>query len=83
MPNSIVEEVKNRNGSIEQVTNMSLEEAVNVSHVLYVTRIQRERFENEVRIIMNAILWCPFRNYLVYFRRNMNVSLDLIVLTPN
>lgn len=48
MPESIVQEVTQRNASIKQITTMTLEEAVKVSHVLYVTRIQRERFDNQV-----------------------------------
>lgn len=48
MPESIVQEVAQRNATIKQITTMTLEEAVKVSHVLYVTRIQRERFEDQV-----------------------------------
>lgn len=48
MPESIVQEVAQRNTSIKQITTMTLEDAVKVSHVLYVTRIQRERFDNQV-----------------------------------
>ena len=48
MPESIVQEVAQRNTTIKQITSMTLDEAVKVSHVLYVTRIQRERFDNQV-----------------------------------
>lgn len=48
MPENIVQEVAQRNTSIKQITTMTLEDAVKVSHVLYVTRIQRERFDNQV-----------------------------------
>lgn len=48
MPASIVEEVAATKSTIDQVTTMSLEEAVKISNVLYVTRIQKERFASEV-----------------------------------
>eukprot|EP01031_Cornospumella_fuschlensis_P029740 gene29740-35912_t len=41
-PESLVQEVSERGGI--QVTGMSLEEAIAISDVLYVTRIQKERF---------------------------------------
>jgi aspartate carbamoyltransferase len=49
MPSNIIQEISKQKTSIQQVYNMSLEEAVKISNVLYVTRIQPERFDSDVR----------------------------------
>lgn len=47
MPSNIIQEISKQKTSIQQVYNMSLEEAVKISNVLYVTRIQPERFDSD------------------------------------
>jgi aspartate carbamoyltransferase catalytic subunit len=41
------EELLNEITEIEQISNISLDEALKITDVLYVTRIQKERFENK------------------------------------
>lgn len=47
MPSYIVQELDMLGGFIDQVHDMSLDEAIEIADVLYVTRIQRERFASE------------------------------------
>jgi len=44
MPGDIVEKLTNM--GVKQITNMDLREAIGMTDVLYMTRIQKERFEN-------------------------------------
>ena len=46
MPEYLVSELQDK--GIEQVHDLSLAEAITVSDVLYVTRVQKERFASQV-----------------------------------
>lgn len=48
MPEYLVSELQDK--GIEQVHDLSLAEAITVSDVLYVTRVQKERFVSQVTI---------------------------------
>jgi aspartate carbamoyltransferase len=47
MPANIIQDISKPKASVQQIFNMALEEAVKISNVLYVTRIQRERFDHD------------------------------------
>lgn len=51
LPQSLIDELAQAKTNVQQVTSMTLEEAIGITDVLYVTRIQKERFESEVTLI--------------------------------
>jgi aspartate carbamoyltransferase catalytic subunit len=52
LPDYIIEEINRVNDTVQQVHGMTLDEAIELTDVLYVTRIQKERFSNEVNHCM-------------------------------
>lgn len=70
MPDEIIQYV-----SLEQRTDLSIEEAIKITDVLYVTRIQKERFDSNIEpIVINA-------NLMKLAKKNMIVMHPLPRLT--
>lgn len=62
MPEEIVEKINSVN--IPQIKTLTLQEAVSLTDILYVTRIQKERFANDIEYY-NITLNHNFKNYCV------------------
>lgn len=63
MPEEIVEKINSLN-NIQQITTLTLEAAISITDILYVTRIQKERFSNVVDYY-NITLNHNFKNYCI------------------
>lgn len=64
IPEEIMGQVGNTNDEVQQITGLSLFEAIGETDVLYMTRIQKERFEN-VRDYYAITLSHGFLNYCI------------------
>eukprot|EP01040_Poterioochromonas_malhamensis_P001210 gene1210-1283_t len=72
MPEEIKHEVKER-GIEEQITNLSLQEAIGITDVLYVTRIQKERFASEEEYDRVSSSYCVDVNLMEKAKEKMIV----------
>ena len=63
MPEEIVEKINSLN-NIQQITTLTLEAAISITDILYVTRIQKERFSNVIDYY-NITLNHNFKNYCI------------------
>lgn len=85
MPANIIQDISKTKASIQPIFNMSLEEAVKISNVLYVTRIQRERFDHDVSSTANSVYLTRFYFCVIFimFRRTTIESWAYIVSTQS
>jgi carbamoyl-phosphate synthase/aspartate carbamoyltransferase len=77
MPIEIIKFVQERNIYIKQITNITLKEAITITDVLYVTRIQKERFCD---IKLDSNILDP--NYCIDLELMKNAKEKMIVMHP-
>jgi aspartate carbamoyltransferase len=74
MPKEIINKLNNLN--CEQITTLTLEEAIDITDILYVTRIQKERFTDEreylsIMLEHNRNKYCVDRQIMNKAKKNM------------
>jgi aspartate carbamoyltransferase catalytic subunit len=81
MPSEITEKI-NCISNCQQIDTMQLEEAISQTDVLYMTRIQKERFDT-LRNYQSVVLQHDFQNlYCINLEKMKNAKINMIVMHP-
>ena len=81
MPEDIISQLKASDPAIKQTTNLSLQDAIPLTDVLYMTRIQRERFPTE-RDYHSITLSHDYKNYCINKSSIQSAKPTAIIMHP-